>query len=133
MKWTTWLRLAVLGAFLTVCTVACGGGNMEGESTGTTQQPAATPVTVTINILGNRFDTQELTVPVGSTVIWHNTTSADHVIQSPAFCSNTPRSCEAALRPGQDYPQIFNVAGTFEVTSASHPTGRDLRCTIHVQ
>ena len=86
---------------------------------------AAQTITSTINIMGNRFDPQEMTVPAGTTVTWHNTTSAEHGITCDEF--------EATLRPGQDYEYTFANAGSYAVVSSSHAGVEGLRVTITVE
>ena len=113
--------LTVLGAALG----ACGGGNLSQEDQTQTAQPVAEPVTVTVNLLGNRFDASEVTVPAGSTVIIHNTTSADHGLVSEVF--------DVDLRPGQDYQHVFNNPGTYTVRSRTHNQAAGISLTVRVE
>ena len=123
---TKWIGIiAALGAaLLLVFAPACGGSMNSGTTTTTTATPE--PVTVTIDILGNRFDPQELTVPAGSTVIFHNTTGAQHGIA----CDNV---FDATVDPGQDYPYTFDAAGSFHVGTTTHAAGVDLFVDITVE
>jgi len=118
-------RLALGFGFLAVLSVlpACGA-----QSSNTpTSAPAPQPVEVTVNILGNTFDPQELTVPAGSTVTWHNTTATDHGI----VCEDA--GIDADLRPGQDHPVTFDTPGVYTVNSRTHSSGTNLTVTITVE
>lgn len=122
---TKWMGIiAALGVAVMLAVVPACGGSMSS----TTTQPTATPdpVTVTIDILGNRFDPQELTVPAGSTVIFHNTTSAQHGIACDSVF-------DATVDPGQDYPHTFNSAGSYHVGTTTHAAGVDLYVDITVE
>ena len=117
------LMLVIISAFI-IGLGACSG-NLE-ESSGTTvTDQAVEPVIVTVNILGNRMDPQAVTIPVGSTVIFHNTTSADHGIVSDVF--------DADLQPGQDFQYTFAYAGIYQVRSRTHTAATNLRCEIRVE
>jgi plastocyanin len=124
-------RLSALCAMLALAAVGLAGcpGSMGASETGPPpqqrQQPAAEPQTVVINVLGNRFDVDSIAVPRGSTVIWHNTTSADHGLISDVF--------DVDLRPGQDYQYTFHQPGTYHIRSRSHVDAPGLQCWIIVQ
>jgi plastocyanin len=123
-------RLSTLCALLTVAALAltaCPGSMGSSETAPATQQqqPVQEPQTVRINILGNSFDVDSIAVPVGSTVIWHNTTSAHHGIVSEVF--------DADLRAGQDYQYTFHQPGTYHVRSRTHVDAPGLQCWIIVQ
>jgi len=96
------------------------------SSTTTTTDTTPDPVTVTVDILGNRFDPQALTVPAGSTVVFHNTTSTDHGIGCDGEFS-------ASLSPGNDYSYTFDSTGSFRVDSTTHSSGVDLYVDITVE
>lgn len=114
---------AIVGSSLVIAVVlvTAGCGGMEQSSTTT-----SSPVTVTVNILGNRFDAQELTVGRGSTVIWHNTTSVTHGI----MCNN---EFDADLRPGQDFHHTFSSSGYFVVYNRRYPESPGLTMEIRVE
>lgn len=121
-KWFS-VSAIVLSAFLLAFLPACGGSMGSSGTTTTTTEPQ--PVEVTVNILGNRFDPAELTVPAGSTVTFHNTTSTDHGFSCDAF--------DAVLAAGQDYPFTFDAPGTYDVRTTTHDAGLGLRVTIVVE
>jgi len=112
---STVLAVLLLAGLATACS-----SNL--ESTEETQ--TAQPVTVTVNLLGNRFDTDSISIPAGSTIIFHNTTSADHGIICDLF--------DADLRPGQDFHFTFAAPGVYEVRSRTHQSasGIYLRVTV---
>ena len=122
MKWTS-IAVTLLIALSIALLPACGGSM---SSTTTTTNTAPDPVTVAVDILGNRFDPQALTVPAGSTVVFHNTTSTDHGIE----CSG---EFNVSLSPGQDYSYTFDSAGSFRADSTSHSSGVDLYVDITVE
>lgn len=114
----------IIGSAVVINLGACSS-NLEQSSGTTVTEQASEPVTVTVNILGNRMDPQMVTVPVGSTVVFHNTTSADHGIISDVF--------EAVLVPGQDFLYSFAYPGIYLVRSSTHTTAPNLRCEIRVE
>lgn len=91
----------------------------------TTETTMAGPVTVTVNLLGNRFDTDSITIAAGSTIIFHNTTSADHGIISEVF--------DADLRPGQDFHYTFEAPGVYEVRSRTHASASGIYLRVNVE
>jgi plastocyanin len=104
---------------------ACAGNMAEGEGTGTTQQPVNEPVTVVVNVRGNHFDPQSLTIPVGSTVVWENDSGVEHHLECDLF--------DAALNPGQEFSFTFDRTGTWTVINSDYPEVDAMRVRIHVE
>jgi len=68
-----------------------------------------------INIQNFAFDPAEITVPVGSTVIWTNNDPVPHQITSDSFSSPT-------LDQGSTFSQKFTAAGTYAYHCSIHPS-----------
>jgi plastocyanin len=118
-------KLALLVALaLAVPMVAACGGN---QSQQPTSAPVPQTVEVTVEILGNRYEPQELTIPAGSRVTFRNTTSAQHGVQCEEAGIN------ALLEGGQQAWYDFETPGTYEVTSSTHTAAPDLHVTIVVE
>jgi plastocyanin len=96
------------------------GGNT--TPTATTAPTGATQ-TVTITTVSSgqfAFSPKSLTIPVGTTVIWKNTTQAPHTVTSNDGKSfNTGDSTPVA--PGSTFSFKFTKAGTFAYHCNFHP------------
>jgi plastocyanin len=75
--------------------------------------PAATRVQV--NIQNFSFNPSEVTVGVGSTVVWTNNDSVPHQIASNLFNSSP-------LSQGNTFSYKFTAAGTYDYHCAIHPS-----------
>jgi plastocyanin len=69
--------------------------------------------TIQINIQNFSFNPAEITVPLGSTIVWKNNDAIAHQIASAAFNSQL-------LNQGDSFSQKFTTPGTF-----------DYHCSIH--
>ena len=96
-----------------------------GGSTTPTATTAPTGATQTVTISTNSsgqfaFSPKSLTIPVGTTVIWKNTTQAPHTVTSNDGKSfNTGDSTPVA--PGSTFSFKFTKAGTFAYHCNFHP------------
>lgn len=86
--------------------------------------PHTTPTTLPTNevvIEGFAFKPATLSIPVGTTVTWHNNDSVTHTVtaQDNSFDSGS-------LSPGGTFAHTFEHKGTFEYHCKIHPsmTGR---------
>jgi plastocyanin len=105
--------------------------------------PNAAARTFTIQLTdGLRFDPAEQTVPVGSTVIWTNTSSIQHTVTDDASKAEDkthaglPQGAEAwdsgMLDPGKTFQHVFTVPGTYHYFCIPHESAGMLG-TIVVQ
>jgi|WetSurMetagenome_2_1015567.scaffolds.fasta_scaffold126070_3 amicyanin len=76
--------------------------------------PAAIQKTL-INIQNFAFDLPEITIPVGSSVVWTNNDPVPHQIASASF--NSP-----ILKQGETFSQQFTAAGTYDYHCSIHPS-----------
>ena len=124
------LLLAALAALLFS---ACGGGTATATPTATPEPPTATATSQptpsptaavaagAVKMVENNgvysFTPASLTVKVGTTVVWTNTSDAPHTVTSDTGAFVTPSS----LSQGQTYSFTFTTAGTFPYHCAIHP------------
>jgi plastocyanin len=100
-----------------------GNGGSTTTPTATTAPTGATQsVTITTNSSGQfAFSPQSLTIPVGTTVIWKNTTQTPHTVTSDDKKSfNSGDSTPVA--PGTTFSFKFTAAGTFAYHCDFHPS-----------
>ncbi len=100
-----------------------GNGGSTTTPTATTAPTGATQsVTITTNSSGQfAFSPQSLTIPVGTTVIWKNTTQTPHTVTSDDKKSfNSGDSTPVA--PGTTFSFKFTTAGTFAYHCDFHPS-----------
>ena len=119
------LRLAVVSAVLMVA-IACGGSSPTSPASPSpmpspTPTPGAPSAAVAIPVgaesLGNRaYTPDEVTVAVGTTVIWTNTDSISHTSTSDANGWNS-----GTVAPGGNFSFAFQTTGTFPYHCAIHP------------
>jgi amicyanin len=120
------LILSLLGLFLLFALAACAGS----PTTTTTGTPATTagPTTASgtttaagqtqkaaVSIQNFAFSPAQLTIKVGTTVVWTNDDSAGHNIKSDAFTS-------PMMAKGQTFEFTFDKAGTYDYICGVHPT-----------
>jgi plastocyanin len=96
-----------------------GYGYSNSGSTTSTATTAISDPTMTVTIItdssGNfAFSPAKLTIPVGTTVIWKNTTAAPHTVTGGSFGS-------AMINPGGTYTFTFNSSGRFAYHCSIHP------------
>ncbi len=88
--------LMVLMLFLAACSSGSGAGTVPGTGS------------KTIEIANTAFNPQQVTIPVGTTVIWTNKDSMAHTVTADdkSFDSGN-------LNPGDSYQFTFKTAGTY--------------------
>ena len=116
--------LLVTGLMLVI---ACGGSTPEaelptdtslpkaGESVGGSDEGIGSP-DIELDIADFNFTQPNITVPVGTRVIWHNQDSAGHTVTTvePLFASGT------VSRDG-NFSFTFEEPGTYEYYCSIHP------------
>lgn len=80
-----------------------------------TSVPADIVSSAIVEIKGFAFNPAELTVAVGSTVVWTNSDAISHDIKSASF--NSP-----LLSTGQTFEQKFTTAGVYDYACSIHPS-----------
>jgi predicted lipoprotein with Yx(FWY)xxD motif/plastocyanin len=106
----------------------------EGEQIGGEEMPAATPeaaaAETVVSIRNFAFNPRELTVPVGTTVVWQNEDTDVHTVTADdgAFDSGN-------MANGAEFSFTFTQAGTYPYYCAPHgaPGGQGMAGTIIVQ
>lgn len=83
----------------------------------TTVQPTPTPALVSVNIKGNTFVPDTVTIPKGTTVTWTNGDSVSHTVTSISGEFDS-----GSIDPGKTYSYTFNQGGTFEYGCSIHTT-----------
>ncbi len=98
-------------------------------SGGQTTQPALNPNQVTVKMVGTTFEPQNITVKVGATVVWENTSTLTHnvVAVDGSFKS-------ANVDPGGTYQNTFTTPGKFGYYCSYHGTkdGQGMYGTVTV-
>jgi predicted lipoprotein with Yx(FWY)xxD motif len=89
------------------------GAKVEAAESSDTSAPAESK-TITINVQNFAFDPKDLTIPAGTTVIWHNSDSATHTVTSDTglFDGNLPG--------GADFQFTFSQPGTYPYYCKPH-------------
>lgn len=135
------LALLVVALLASAVLSAAGCGSDEsddgtdGSATGTTGQstrvniPANTSVeveTVKVSMKDISFDPDEVTVKVGTKVVWTNDDPVDHTVTADdgSFDSGNVAS-------GESYSFLFNEAGTYDYSCMLHPP--DMKGTVIVE
>jgi amicyanin len=129
----------ILALLLAILLAACGGSTGSTGTTPTTSTGGTTPtaassgnaVTITVDSSGSyAFSPATLTVKVGTTVTWTNTTSAPHTVTSDdgkSFDSGISHPISAS---GGTFSFTFNKPGTYAYHCQIHPF---MKATIIVQ
>ena len=78
--------------------------------------PSATPSTIEVAIQGLAFNPAEITVPLGSTIIWHNKDSVTHTVTAQDKMFNS-----GSLSGDDTFSYTFEQKGTFEYYCMFHP------------
>lgn len=87
-------------------------------SSGATEAVGSTPAsgtTVDVSLKGFAFDPKEITVKVGTTVVWTNNDSVEHNVTS-----DTGVFSSGAMAPGDTFKFTFTQAGTFPYSCSIH-------------
>ncbi|MGH2446397.1 MAG: cupredoxin domain-containing protein [Candidatus Limnocylindria bacterium] len=146
------MTLAALMAALVVLLAACGGGGSSpsaaetdavvpsaaasepaseapAESEAASEEPAASEERVRID--GSQFDPAELTVAVGTEVVWVNADTFAHTVTegTGGQAADDPIVDEEIAQNGS-VSVVFDEAGTYEITCAIHPS---MQMTITVE
>ncbi len=109
-------RALALVGLVSLSLAACGGGQ---TATQPAPQPGAASSEAQVTIQGFAFDPAELTVTVGTTVIWTNEDGAAHTISSDDGLWDSGR-----LSQGGTYSRVFDQAGSFSYHCALHSSMR---------
>ncbi len=82
----------------------------------TQEEPSATPSTIEVTIEGFAFKPAEITIAVGSTIVWRNKDSVTHTVtaQNRLFDSGS-------LLGGDTFSYTFNEKGIYEYYCIYHP------------
>jgi plastocyanin len=107
-------RLKILFGFMlsfSILVAACQPEN-------TTPQNGAVPGTgeeFTVSMAGTNYSPDEITIPVGSTVVWTNTGTMAHTVtgDDDSFASGI-------LEPGETFSYTFNEPGEFQYYCEFH-------------
>ncbi len=112
-------RGADTGAEGTTTTAAAGGG----ETTTTAEAGGGTE---TVEMIDISFEPAELTVPVGTTVVWENAEGVPHTTTSDDDLWDS-----GTLQEGDTFEHTFEEAGTFTYICEIHP--EQMQATITVE
>ena len=112
-------------AFIMVLGVSCQSQTPPSEPSTTSPglpkeptptEPPATPLQIEVAIEGFSFKPAEITVPVGTTVIWYNN---DSVIHTATARDNSFDS--GSMSEGDTFNHTFEEKGIFEYYCIPHP------------
>ena len=129
-----WFVLLAFAAMivLAACGGSTGGGSTPTPTTGTTATPSGPTKAIAIDSSTGSFgfNPTTITITVGTTVTWTNTTGAPHTVTSDDGTSfdsniNTPISANGGM-----FSFTFTKAGTFAYHCQIHPF---MKATIIVQ
>ena len=90
---------------------------------------AATPAPVTIVLKNFAFDPKQVTVPVGTTVVWTNRDAASHTVTAGTRGSPSGLFDSGNLASGASFSFTFTKAGTYPYYCAIH-AGMDGSVTV---
>jgi glucose/arabinose dehydrogenase/plastocyanin len=95
----------------------------------TEEEAAAGEMTVIIDALA--FSPAQLTVPVGTTVVWQNEDNLAHTVTAGRHTGPEPERFDSGLfDPGESFSYTFDEAGTFDYYCTIHPA---MQATITVE
>ena len=101
-----------------VALAACGSGSAAAPTT-----TAPPPPDVLVQALDNTFRVQDITVPVGTKVVWSNVGRNEHDV-TPIVVDDATEGAwgvaEAGFHPGDEHAHVFEHPGVYEYV-----------CTIH--
>ena len=128
MKLLTIRRALATAAFgvVLVGAVACGsqGGTASTGSSGAATSPtaaaAAQPAASTVSMKDVAFDPQSVTVKVGTTVTWKNTSSAPHTVTADNATFDSGQDASQWIQPGKEFSFTFDKPGTYTYFCAPH-------------
>lgn len=105
---------------------ACGDGTAGATNAGTNTNDAPTEVIVRIFDFG--FDKSDMTVPVGTTIMWVNTGAVQHT--TVALVDGERYWDSGIMEPGATFSFTFDEPGTWEYVCGLHP---DMNGTVTVE
>lgn len=76
--------------------------------------------TYTVEIIGNSFSPESLSISVGDTVVWINTGSTIHTSTSGSDCDSDGNWDSGSLSPEESFSYVFSTGGTFEYFCIPH-------------
>lgn len=119
--------VAALGLAVTLVAAGCGSGATVQPPVGSNQAPAGSTQPAAgnaVSIVNFAFNPASLTVKVGDTVTWTNSSSTPHTVTADggAFDSGT-------VAGGAAFQRTFSAAGTFTYHCSIHPS---MKATIIV-
>ena len=103
------------------CGLACAGGCKDGRKYGAATDPPPTGQTRRVTIDNFTFSPAEVSVPVGTTLVWVNHDDVPHTVVELSRQFSSP-----ALDTDVQYVHAFTAAGTYDYVCGIHPhmTGR---------
>ena len=118
--------LAALLAALMLTLAACGGGGTA-SSAPANDGGGGSDTGETVSLSGGQFSPSTLTIPVGTTVTFTDSTGHTVTEGSDGLAVDDPIVDEAG---GSDVVVTFDEAGTFDITCKIHP---NMNMTITVE
>lgn len=128
LAWLCTFAVAML-LLLAACGTSAGGGTTSNPTPTTVPTPTATTApsptaasgnTMMVSVIngsnGFAFSPASLTVAVGTTVTWQNTTSAPHTVSS-----DDGKTFDGMLNTGGTFSFTFTKAGTYAYHCNIHP------------
>lgn len=91
-----------------------------GTADSLTSSVAAQQQTVNVAMRDTFFEPKDITVPVGTTVVWSNQGQLPHTATSETGVFDSGSSQDRWLRPGQTFQFTFNQPGTFSYFCVVH-------------
>jgi plastocyanin len=122
-KWSEEMKKTIIGlsiiTVLSVVLAACSSAAPAASPAVADSKPAgAAPASGSVNIemSGFAFNPKELTVKVGTTIIWTNKDNAGHDVKAAdgSWGSDT-------LTNGQSFSKVFDKEGTYAYVCTFHP------------
>lgn len=105
--------------FSTVFFMLLGFGGCKNEST-EPEIPSSTNNSFIVAMYDNYFDPSSLTISVGDTVTWINSSSAAHTSTSGEGCTKDGKWDSGFMTSGQSFKYIFQEAGTYPYYCIPH-------------
>ena len=98
---------------------------VESDEAATATPDSGTPDSFRINVIDLDYDPRDLTVPVGTEVLWVNTGQAPHTVTD----NNDELVDSGIFMPGESFTLLFDQEGVFDYYCTLHP-GMEGRVTI---
>lgn len=119
------LFLLMLSMLLTVAIAGCGEdsvtdtGNNQGNGNGNGNGGNGTADNE-VTMVGQSFSPSNLTVPVGTTVLWINESNETHTVTSGSNGEHDELFDSGNVAPGGEYSYEFQQAGTYDYYCIPH-------------